>query len=147
MLHILSNIWYVWLDFFILAFQVRCVVVSPVWIYIFLITNVLFSSVQLLSLVRLFATPWTIARQTSLSITNSRSPPKPCPSSRLCHPTISSSVVPFSSCPQSVPASGSFPVSQLSIFLYTYLPSTDFFVCSEVSTYVFCLLFKWVLHY
>ena len=35
------------------------------------------------------------------------------PSSRWCHPTISSSVIPFSSCPQSFPASGSFPVSQL----------------------------------
>ena len=37
----------------------------------------------------------------------------PCPSSRWCHPTISSSVVPFSSCPQSFPASGSFQMSQL----------------------------------
>ena len=36
-----------------------------------------------------------------------------CPSSRWCHPTISSFVVPFSSCSQSFPASGSFPVSQL----------------------------------
>ena len=36
-----------------------------------------------------------------------------CPSSRSCHPTISSSVIPFSSCPQSLPASGSFPMSQL----------------------------------
>ena len=35
------------------------------------------------------------------------------PSSRWCDPAISSSVVPFSSCPQSLPASGSFPVSQL----------------------------------
>ena len=35
-----------------------------------------------------------------------------CPSSRWCHPTISSSVIPFSSCLQSFPASGSFPVSQ-----------------------------------
>ena len=35
-----------------------------------------------------------------------------CPSSRWCHPTISSSVVPFSSCRQSFPASGSFPMSQ-----------------------------------
>ena len=34
------------------------------------------------------------------------------PSSRWCHPAISSSVVPFSSCPQSLPASGSFPMSQ-----------------------------------
>jgi len=39
--------------------------------------------------------------------------PNPCPSSRWCHPTISSSFVPFSSCPQSFPASGSFPMSQL----------------------------------
>ena len=36
-----------------------------------------------------------------------------CPSSRWCHPTISSSVIPFSSCPQSLPAWGSFPMSQL----------------------------------
>ena len=36
-----------------------------------------------------------------------------CPSSWWCHPTISSSVVPFSSCPQSLPASGSFQMSQL----------------------------------
>ena len=36
-----------------------------------------------------------------------------CPSSQWCHPSISSSVVPFSSCPQSLPASGSFPMSQL----------------------------------
>ena len=35
-----------------------------------------------------------------------------CPSSWWCHPTISSSVVSFSSCPQSLPASGSFPMSQ-----------------------------------
>ena len=35
------------------------------------------------------------------------------PSSRWCHPAISSSVVPFSSCPQSLPASESFPMSQL----------------------------------
>ena len=37
----------------------------------------------------------------------------PCPSSWWCHPTISSSVVPFSSCPQSLPASGLLPKSQL----------------------------------
>ena len=36
-----------------------------------------------------------------------------CPSSRWCHPAISSSVIPFSACPQSLPASGSFPMSQL----------------------------------
>ena len=36
-----------------------------------------------------------------------------CPLSWWCHPTISSSVIPFSSCPQSFPASGSFPMSKL----------------------------------
>ena len=36
-----------------------------------------------------------------------------CPLSRWCHPAISSSVVPFCSCPQSLPASGAFPMSQL----------------------------------
>ena len=39
--------------------------------------------------------------------------PNPCPSSRWCHPTISLSVVPFSSCPQSFSAPGSFHMSQL----------------------------------
>ena len=75
------------------------------------------SSVQLLSHVQLFATPWTAACQASLSITNSWSPPKPMFIESIdgwwCHPTISSSVVPFSSYLQSFPASGSFPMSQL----------------------------------
>ena len=39
--------------------------------------------------------------------------PNSCPLSRWCHQTISSSVIPFSSCPQSFPASESFPMSQL----------------------------------
>ena len=39
--------------------------------------------------------------------------PDPHPSSQWCHPAISSSVVPFSSCPQSLPASESFPMTQL----------------------------------
>ena len=43
----------------------------------------------------------------------SRVHPNSCPSSRWCHPAISSSVVPFSSLLQSLPASGSFPMSQL----------------------------------
>ena len=50
------------------------------------------------------------AHQASVSITNYTNP---CPLSRWCHPAISSSVVPFSSCPQSFPALGSFPMSQL----------------------------------
>ena len=39
--------------------------------------------------------------------------PNPCPLNRWCQLTISSSVIPFSSCPQSFPASGSFPMNQL----------------------------------
>ena len=72
--------------------------------------NIQFSSVQSLSHVQFFATPWTAACQASLSITDSCSPPK---LSQWCHPTISSSVIPLSSCPQSFPASGSFQMSQL----------------------------------
>ena len=44
--------------------------------------------------------------------TNPRACSNSCPLSQWCHPTISSPVVPFSSCPQSFPASGSFPMSQ-----------------------------------
>ena len=68
------------------------------------------SSVQSLSCVRLFATPWTAACQASLSTPGAYS--NSCPSSWWCHPTISSSVVPFSSCLQSFQASGSLPMSQ-----------------------------------
>ena len=39
--------------------------------------------------------------------------PNPCPLSRWCHPTILSSVIPFSSCPRSFPASGSFQVAKV----------------------------------
>jgi len=70
------------------------------------------SSVQSLSHVRLFETPWTAARQASLSIIDSQSFLNSCPSSQWCHPTISSSVVPFSTCLQYFPASESFPMSQ-----------------------------------
>ena len=72
-----------------------------------------FSSIQSLSCVRLFATPWTAAWQASLSITNSEIYPNLYPSCWWCHPAISSSVVPFFSCTQSFPASGSFQMSQL----------------------------------
>ena len=47
-----------------------------------------------------------------------------CPSSRWCLPAISSSVIPFSSCPQSLPAWGSFPMSQLFIHMGKKTPST-----------------------
>ena len=77
------------------------------------VASVQFSSVQLLSLSH------------SLQPHESQHTRPPCPSptpgvhsdsrpsSQWCHPAISSSVVPFSSCPQSLPASESFPVSQL----------------------------------
>ena len=60
----------------------------------------------------LFATPWTVACQASMSITNSWSLLKLMAIELWCHPTISSSVISFSSCLQSFPASGSFPMSQ-----------------------------------
>ena len=69
--------------------------------------------VQLLSHVRLFATPWIAACQASLSITNSQVYSNSCPWSWWCLPNISSSVVPFSSCLQSFPASEFFQMSQL----------------------------------
>ena len=72
-----------------------------------------FSLVQSLSCVQLFATPWTAAHEASLSITNSRNSFKLMSIESVMRPAISSSVVPFSSCPQSLPASGSFPMSQL----------------------------------
>ena len=76
-------------------------------IYSQYISFVTFSSVQSLSRVWLLATPWIAARQAPGVYSNS------CPLSQWCHPAISSSVVPFFSCPQSLPASGSFPMSQL----------------------------------
>ena len=71
------------------------------------------SSVQSFSCVQVFATPWTTACQVSLSITKSWSLPKLMSIESVMYPGISSSVIPFSSCPQSLPASESFPMSQL----------------------------------
>ena len=75
--------------------------------------GVQFSSVQSLNHVRFFVTPWTAARQASLSITNSRTSPKPTSIESVMPSNYLSSVGPFSSCPQSFPASGSFQMSQL----------------------------------
>ena len=61
------------------------------------------------------ATPWTAVCQASLSITNSWSLLKLTYIELDVHPTISSSVVPFCSCLQSFPPSGSFPMSQFCI--------------------------------
>jgi len=68
------------------------------------------SSVQLLSRVRLYD-PMNRSTPCPSPIPGVHLNPRP--SSRWCHPAISSSVIPFSSCPQSLPASESFPMSQL----------------------------------
>ena len=75
------------------------------------LSSVQFSSVQSLSRVWLFVTPWTAAHQASLYITGVYS--DSCPLRQWCHPTISSSVALFSSCLESFPASASFLMSQL----------------------------------
>ena len=62
--------------------------------------------------VQLFVTPLTEAHEASLSITTPGVYSNACQLSRWCHPTVSSSVVPFSSCFQSFPASGPFQMSQ-----------------------------------
>ena len=74
-----------------------------------------FLVIQSLSHVQLFATALTAACQTSLSFTISQRCSNLCPLSWWCHPTISSSVIPFSSCLLSSPAWGSFPMSCLCI--------------------------------
>ena len=75
--------------------------------------SVQFSSVQSLSRVQLFATPWITARQAPCPSPTPGVHADSHPSSQWCHPAISSSVVPFSSFPQSLPTSESFPMSQL----------------------------------
>ena len=74
------------------------------------------SSVQFISVAQSCLTLWPHELQHARPPCSSPNPEvysDSCPSSRWCHPTISSSVIPFSSCPQSLPAPGSFPMSQL----------------------------------
>ena len=87
-----------------------------------------FSSVQLLSRVRLFATPWIAAHPCPSPSPGVHS--DSCPSIPWCHPAIPSSVVPFSYCPQSLPASAKylnklsreFEASALEILKIKWLP-------------------------
>ena len=72
-----------------------------------------FSSVQLLSCIQLFETPWTTASKAPCPSPTPGAYPNSCPLSQWCHPTISSSVVPFFSCLQSFPTSASFQMSQI----------------------------------
>ena len=73
------------------------------------------SSVQFSSVAQSCLTLWPHESQHARPPCPSPTPgvySNPCPSSRWCHPTVSSSVIPFYSCSQSLPASGSFPMSQ-----------------------------------
>ena len=85
-----------------------CIFLKQIWI-----GNNSFSSVQFSRSVVPESWRPHEPQQASLSITNSRVYPNPCPSIQWCNPTISSSMIPFSSHPQSFPASGYFPKSQL----------------------------------
>ena len=67
--------------------------------------------------------------------------PNACPLSRRCHPAISSSVVPFSSCPQSFPASGSFQMSQLEHMRWPKYCSFSFNI-SPSSEYLGLIFFR-----
>ena len=71
-----------------------------------------FSSLQLLDHVRLFVIPWTWHASPPCPSPTPGAYSNSCPLNRWCHPTISSSVVPFSSGLQSFPATGSLPMSQ-----------------------------------
>ena len=76
------SLWNGWIRF---DFQVNMIFLCNPW---------LFSSVQSLSCVQLFATPWTAARQASLSSPIPRASSNSCPFCQWCHSIISSSVVP-----------------------------------------------------
>ena len=78
---------------------------SPFAVHLKLTALLIGYSVQSLSRVWLSVNPWTAAHQASLSITTPGVHSDSCTLSRWCHPAISSSVVPFSSCPQSLPVS------------------------------------------
>ena len=82
-----------------------------IWLYL-AISSVQFSSIQSFSRVWLFATHRLQHARPPCSSPTPGVYSNSCPSSQWCHPTISSSFVPFSSHPLSFPASGSFPMSQ-----------------------------------
>ena len=80
--------------------------------YQYLVPFALLRVFKSLSCIQLFSAPWTAACQASLSFTIAYNLLKLISTESWCHPTLSSSVAPFSSCPQSFPASGSFPMSR-----------------------------------
>ena len=91
----------------------------------------MFSSVQSLSCVWLFVIPWTAHTRLPCPSPTPGACSNSCPSSWWCHPTISSSVVPFSSLLQCFPASGSFPVLHITwpkywSFSFSISPSNEY---------------------
>ena len=105
-----------WLSFFTRYNSLKfCQVVDYISSLLQLITsNIQFSSFQFSCLV-VSDSLWPHESQYARPPCPPRTPgihPDSSPSSQICHPAISSSVVPFSSCPQSLPASESFPMSQ-----------------------------------
>ena len=89
--------------------------------FLFLIDGKLLYNIVLVSIVQLSCSVMSNSLQPH-ELQHARPPcpsptpgvhPNPCPLSQWCHPTISSSIIPFSSCPQFFPASGSFQMSQL----------------------------------
>ena len=89
---------------------------SKIWVYFEFPVYSITPKYQFISVSQSCLTLWPCKLKHSKPPCPSPTPevyPNSCPLSWWCHPTISSSVVPFSSCPQSFPASGSFSVSQL----------------------------------
>ena len=93
------------------------------------LSSVQFSSVQSLSCVRLFVTPWMQHTRLPCTLPTPEACSNSCSSSQWCHSTISSSVIPLSSCLQSCPVSGSFQMSR-------FFPSGDQNIGVSASTSV-----------
>ena len=92
-----------------------------------------FCSVQLFSHIELYVTPWSAKHQASLPSSTPGAWSNSCPSGQRCHPTISSSVIPFSSWLQSSPAKTLFKESVLHIrwpkywsFSFSISPSNEY---------------------
>ena len=81
------------------------------------------AAVQLLTCVRLLATPWTQHARLPCPSLSPWVCSNSCALSQWCHTAISSSVVPFSSCPQSFPVSGSFPIGWPKYWSFSINPS------------------------
>ena len=86
--------------------------------------------------------PWTAAVGLSYPSLSPRACSNSCPLSSWCHPTVSSSVAPFSSCSQSFPPSESFPMSWL--FFFFFLISWKLITLQYCSG--FCHTLTWISH-